>query len=155
MSNFDAIIKKIADEYNLDWLLVKAVCIKESSLDTWKIRFEPSWKFRFKPEVFSQKNNVSLETEINCQKTSWGLMQVMGTVARELGFYEDLPKLLQPQNGIFYGCKKLSALIKRHNDLPTALAAYNAGSGNIMAGKGYANLVIKIYDDLKKEIAIS
>jgi hypothetical protein len=150
VSNFDSQIKKTAEQFALDWLLVKAVCIKESGLDTWKVRFEPNWKYRDRPEFFAKKNNISLETEINCQKMSWGLMQVMGTVAHELGYYEDLTKLLQPSLGLFYGCKKLAALIKRHNDLPTSLAAYNAGSGNIKAGSGYAKSVISIYDELKK-----
>jgi hypothetical protein len=155
VSNFDSQIKKTAELFNLDWLLVKAVCIKESGLDTWKVRFETNWKYKDRVEFFAKKNNISLETEINCQKTSWGLMQVMGTVGRELGYYEDLTKLLQPNLGLFYGCKKLAALIQRHNDLPTSLAAYNAGSGNIKAGKGYALSVISIYDRLKKNVDIS
>jgi hypothetical protein len=150
VSNFDSQIKKISAIYKLDWLLVKAVCTKESSLNTWAIRYEDHWKYRHEVETMAKKNRISSATEINCQKMSWGLMQVMGTVARELGFYDELPKLLQPQLGLFYGCKKLAALIARHNDLPTSLAAYNAGSGNIKAGSSYSKSVISIYDELKK-----
>lgn len=150
MSNFDIQIKKVANIFKLDWLLVKAVCVKESSLNTWSLRYEDYWKYRFEVEKFAAKNRISVATEVQCQKISWGLMQVMGTVARELGFYDELPKLLQPQVGLFYGCKKLAALIERHKELPLALAAYNAGSGNLQAGRGYANSVLQIYDRLKK-----
>jgi soluble lytic murein transglycosylase-like protein len=69
--------------------------------------------------------------------TSWGLMQIMGQVARELGYTGDLQQLLEPQNSLDYGCKKLRQCFDRtdgSND--AALLRYNGG-GN----KNYASQV--------------
>lgn len=153
MSNFDELIKSKAQLYRLDWLLIKAVCIKESNMDNWASRYEPMFKHTLDSMLYARANNISRDTEFIQQKTSWGLMQVMGAVARECGHKDKLTKLLIPEVGLDIGCKKLSILIKKHADLRTALAAYNAGSGNVFAGMGYANSVLEIYDKLKKDIA--
>jgi soluble lytic murein transglycosylase-like protein len=71
-------------------------------------------------------------------------MQVMGSVARELGYTQELPKLCQLETGLIYGCKKLAECLKKHPALPDALAAYNAGITTTEAGKTYAAKVLLI-----------
>jgi hypothetical protein len=149
-SKFDDLIKSSAKKYSLNWLLVKAVCIKESGLDTWAVRFEPKFKYRVSPEKYAAKNKISVATENVLQSSSVGLMQVMGCVARELDYTDNILKLCIPVNGLEYGCKKLAQLLKRHENLQVTLAAYNAGSGNVKAGEPYSYSVLDIMDRLEK-----
>lgn len=66
------------------------------------------------------------------QQASWGLMQVMGAVARECGFRDTyLPALVEPATNLEYGCRHLAALrarFYRPHAWPGVIAAYNAGS---------------------------
>jgi hypothetical protein len=155
MSNFDSLIKKSANEFGINWLVIKSVCIKESNMNPWVTRFEPKWKWFVTPENFAKKNMISNKTEINQQMTSFGLMQVMGCVIRELGFTDNLNKILIPENSIKYGAMKLKSLLDKYVDLPTALAAYNAGNPNYEQGQIYAKLVLEILDRLEKENKVS
>lgn len=65
------------------------------------------------------------------QQASWGLMQVMGAVAREQGFRGPyLSELCDPGVNIDHGCRKLwSQLRWAKGDYEQALAAYNGGRG--------------------------
>src|SRR5258708_9578726 len=60
---------------------------------------------------------------------SWGLMQVMGQVAREFGFAEEsLPELCDPATGVDVGCLVLAKRLARaRGDVPAALLAWNGG----------------------------
>lgn len=66
------------------------------------------------------------------QQASWGLMQVMGAVARERGFRDTyLPALLDPDTNLEYGCRHLSWLFSRfyfQHGWAGVAAAYNAGA---------------------------
>ena len=67
------------------------------------------------------------------QQASWGLLQVMGAVAREHGFSEPyLPALTIPDVGLQYGCLVLVSLLKwSGGNTEQTLAAYNGGrAGN-------------------------
>ena len=56
-------------------------------------------------------------------------MQVMGQVARELGYKGDLPKLCEPEIGLEWGCLHLANKMKAHsNNIVEALLAWNGGS---------------------------
>ena len=73
------------------------------------------------------------EQEWWAQQASWGLMQVMGAVAREHGFREPfLPQLTDINTGLHYGCKHLAAQLARtRGDVDKALESYNGGFGSI------------------------
>jgi soluble lytic murein transglycosylase-like protein len=65
-----------------------------------------------------------------------GLMQVMPSTARELGVAR-ASQLFDPQQNIEAGVKYLKELLVRFNgDLPTAIAAYNAGPGAVTRHDG-------------------
>lgn len=117
-----------ADQYNLKRNWVAAVIMIESGGDTWALRYEPNWKYQKDTASYARKARISLETERVCQACSWGLMQVMGEVARELGFEGDLTELNNPAIGIAFGTKKLAQQMKRYGKIEDAVSAYNAGS---------------------------
>lgn len=95
-------------EYGLDPNLVFAVIKTESS---------------FQPDVVSRAGAM-------------GLMQVLPTTAEWIawrrGFSYDSERILEPAYNIDLGCYLLSYLLEHYDsDLTLAVAAYNAGVGNV------------------------
>jgi soluble lytic murein transglycosylase-like protein len=76
------------------------------------------------------------QTEAQTRAISFGLMQVMGQVAREHGFQgRFLSQLCDPDVGVDLGCHKLHECFAAHEGDPeAALLAYNGG-GNSEYGK--------------------
>jgi soluble lytic murein transglycosylase-like protein len=70
--------------HSLDPALVCAVCEQESAWNPWAIRYEPGFLARYVAPLFTA-GKISA-TEAYARSFSWGLMQVMGQVAREHGF---------------------------------------------------------------------
>lgn len=119
-------IKKYSDKYNIPQNLIEAIIEVESGYDTDAIRFEKN--FRWFEEPFSDYH-FHKETEQASQQISWGLMQIMGSVARQHGFKGNyLTELLKPEVGIKYGCKHLQSYYKRYDNWEDAISSYNQGS---------------------------
>lgn len=122
---FRAETHAIASRYRLDPDLVTAVALTESSGRTSAYRYEPAFWMRYlaqKPEwVGENPERVS---------ASYGLMQVMYPVARELGYpVTEVPEgLFVPVVGLEYGCRVLAERMAwAKGDTHKALAAYNGG----------------------------
>lgn len=126
--------------------LLRAIIEVESGGDLFAIRYEQDYRWLWDmvgQRAYQKKNNSVLcpidfpfvgtissrQTEFVGQKMSWGPMQIMGAVARELGFRDRFPRLCGPE-GIVYGAKHLQRLQKRFGEkgLDAVIAAYNAGS---------------------------
>lgn len=129
-------VNKYAEYYNLDAILVAAVVQIESAGNTWAVRFEPTFKNTFSICSLADSIGCSSATMEMMQKTSWGLMQVMGATAYELGLgAEYAPELkwpsslLDPDRGMTFGCRYLKSRVDKFGaDPEVAYAAYNAGS---------------------------
>jgi soluble lytic murein transglycosylase-like protein len=118
-----AIAAKYAVKYGLDPAIVAAVCEQESAWNQWATRYEPAFYLHYIVPMGLQD-----PTEAYTRSTSFGLMQVMGEVAREHGFAgKFMVELCDPDVGIDYGCKKLQKCFSIHGDADTALLAYNGG----------------------------
>lgn len=107
--------------------LVAAVCMVESSGNPYAVRYEPHWKHFLDVHEWARKIVASSHTEGMMQASSWGLMQVMGTVARELGHKGWISELIEPPVGLKYGCMKLKECLDKHG-YEGGIAAYNAGT---------------------------
>jgi soluble lytic murein transglycosylase-like protein len=128
--------------------LFAALVFKESSFNPLAIRYEPAYRWLWDtpgrkpirrltreeytsdapPADFRGPEGVSPDYEWMAQRTSWGLCQVMGAVARERGFDgDDFSALLDPDRNLELGGRLLSRLLRRY-DVADALSAYNAGS---------------------------
>jgi len=140
------LVKTIAQRHGINPALVRAIVSVESAGDTWASRFEPGWRWYLNPKKWARFTRRSKATEVVHQATSWGLMQIMGTVAREEGYTGSLPALCIPERGLEYGCRKLRKLIKKHDTLSQALSAWNTGRPNTKVGKKYAEKVIERMD---------
>ena len=131
-----------AVRYSLPVSVVEALIFVESGDDPWAVRFEPTWKWYLSIDNWARRVKISLPTERACQQMSWGLMQIMGTVARELGWTGSIPAILDPETNVMLGCRKLWELRERWGTIERALAAYNAGSPKSRVGQAYAKKVM-------------
>ncbi len=120
--------KLAAAKHELEPALVIAICEVESGFNPLAARHEPS--FRYIVQKSDKPANCSLATEINLQKTSFGMMQVMGATARDLGLKGWITILVDPETGLEWGCRYLKRQMKRYESLglDAVIASYNAGS---------------------------
>lgn len=84
--------------------------------------------YLFNPEECARSAGVTTDTEIWSQVASWGLCQLMGAVARELGLRGPIVQLLQADTNLKYAALLLKRLAKRYDKSEDIMAAYNAGS---------------------------
>src|SRR5271170_7443456 len=122
-----------AGKHALDPALVCAVIEQESAWDAHAIRYEPAFRARYVAPL------ELTPTEEIARSISWGLLQVMGQVAREHGFAgKFLSALCDPAAGLEFGCAVLAAkLAAAGGDASRALALWNGG-----ASVGYAAEVL-------------
>jgi soluble lytic murein transglycosylase-like protein len=86
-----------------------------------------------------------------------GLMQLMPETAKELGVTDPF----DPEQNIMGGARYLRSMLDRFdNSIPNALAAYNAGAGNVQKYKGippfaetqnYVASILAMYEKFGKE----
>ncbi|MGQ0621335.1 MAG: transglycosylase SLT domain-containing protein [Panacagrimonas sp.] len=153
-------ITAVAPKYELPIELVTAICQVESGCNRFAVRTEPAYPYlwdvirhqpfrlshltasqRVPPDLFQAPPGSSRMTEWLGQQSSWGLMQVMGAVAREYGYKGHLPGLCDPLQGLHYGCKHLARLRDRFYNAHGwrgVAAAYNAGTPRVV-GKDFEN----------------
>jgi hypothetical protein len=155
-------VEDVARRHGLEPDLVEGVCRVESSGNRFAWNPEPHYRYLWNvktkqpfrkmtaAEVASKRPPVDFPTlagdrdqEYWGQQSSWGLMQVMGAVAREFGFQEPyLPQLCEVRYGLEFGCAVLQSRVRwSGGDVDKALAAYNAGQGGWKNGIGYAQKV--------------
>lgn len=133
-------INNIAKKYQINPKIVGAIIMQESAGEPCATRYEDHYKWLLHPDRYAKINKVSRSTEVIHQKTSWGLMQIMGGVARELGFNDHMVKLCDVETNIEYGVKQLIKLKKRHGgNLDDVIASYNAGSPRKTNTGAYVN----------------
>jgi len=145
----------VATKHGIDPALVAAIVEVESAGNPWAMRFEPDWPYFVETDV----RGVSRATEEMQQQTSWGLMQVMGTVARELGCDAPfLSALCAPAVGLKFGCQYLRRQLDRYDgNEVAAVAAYNAGtarqtSGGDWMNQAYVNKVWSAYGRMRGDV---
>ena len=95
--------RRIACAHGLEPSLVCAVIEQESAWNPWAVRYEPGFLSRYVAPLYTAGKLSA--TEAYTRSMSWGLMQVMGQVARENGFSQpSLAELCDPNTGIEFGC---------------------------------------------------
>jgi soluble lytic murein transglycosylase-like protein len=119
-----ALARAAAANHSLDATLVCAVVEQESAWDPHAIRYEPGFRSRYVAPLGLPP------TEEVARSISWGLMQVMGQVARERGFTgKFLSALCDPAAGLDIGCAVLaSKAATAEGNWPRALELWNGGA---------------------------
>jgi soluble lytic murein transglycosylase-like protein len=130
--------KQRAAVYGLDPALVCAVCEQESEWDTYAIRFEPAFEKKYIHPALPQAPT----TEEIAKAMSFGLMQVMGEVARERGFKgKFLSSLCDPDIGLHVGCEYLKHIMDNHGgDVAASLQRWNGGGNPNYAAEVMARM---------------
>lgn len=143
-----ALIDGAATSHGLEPRVLRALVTVESGGNPWAERYEPAFRYFWdlrhgKP--FRRPDTSELasleapgdfwplagapEQEWHNQRTSFGLGQVMGAVARELGFRGPyLSELFDPEINLSYTALKLQVELKwAGGNYRSALASYNGG----------------------------
>ena len=132
------IVKAEALALNLEPAIILAQIWTESSGDPQAKRFESRYQYFYHTTKHSlwdaaltieQNRNRALANlgaeEFQFQSTSWGLMALAGTVARELGFESTSVELCDPTINIHYGCIAINHRLNRaHGSYRSALIRY-------------------------------
>lgn len=124
-----------AATYGLDGSLICAIIEQESGWNPWAMRYELAFFERYvEPLVLRDKLSP---TEAHSRATSWGLMQVIGQVAREAGFKgEFLSLLCKSEEGIQVGCRVFAGKVAAaRGSIEKALQLWNGGGAPDYAGQ--------------------
>jgi hypothetical protein len=157
------LIVTFADRFAVPRPIVLAIVEQESTFDPWAWNPEPKYRYlwdvlmskpfrkltpaeessEFPPPDFKAPRGVPADAEWWGQQASWGLMQVMGAVARERGFVgRFLSQLCDPPEGLKYGCIHLAGYLRRYKDPFPAIEAFNGGPGAVGKNAKYAGEVL-------------
>lgn len=119
--------------------VLDAIIHVESSWNPWAVRYERQFAYLLEPERFAKTSRISLETEVTLQRCSFGLVQIMGGTARDLGYTGELSRLLDPEINLALGAQLFARLAGDYEKTDDQIAAYNAGSVRRRAGGQYVN----------------
>src|SRR5437868_3657326 len=126
---FIALAQRAAKAHELWPELVCAIVEQESTWNPWALRYEPAFYEKYIAPQIARGEIVDV-TESRARAFSWGLMQVMGQVAREHGFTGALASLCDPAVGLEIGCRVFAAkLAAAEGNVTRALLLWN-GAGN-------------------------
>lgn len=144
---YAAILATLCVKYQVPYDLALSIVEQESGGRNLCFRHEPHLHKDYSLKVFvvesakfyAKKNHVSVASEMILRASSLGLMQILGQKAREMGFESDLMDLCVPENGLEYGVRVLSDLMKKYPNETDVIASYNAGSPRLLSTGSYVN----------------
>jgi soluble lytic murein transglycosylase-like protein len=125
--NFKDEITAAANKYQVSSLWIKAIITQESNWNKYALRYEPAYNYLLKPDEFAKKVGTTLNTEIQVQKMSWGLGQIMGALAREQGHLGPMGELFDPFINISMLAQRLNTIMKYTHIQNSVFSAYNGG----------------------------
>jgi hypothetical protein len=158
-------LSKAAQQFGVPLPILVGLAMAESSGQWALLRHEPNYRWVWDvklnkpfrkltvheamasspPSDFPYYSSLSnAKSEWINQRTSFGPLQVMGAVARELGFIGNLNNLLY-KDGIFYGAKHFANLFDRFFDehnISGVVSAYNCGRPDPSLNQVYVNKVL-------------
>lgn len=122
-----ALAQKTAAAHGLSPKIFCGLVDRESAWNPWAIRYEPGFYEEYVQKMIDS-GAIHSETEAHGRSISWGLGQVMGETAREMGFTGDFAQLCEPETGLEYAARVFRHYIDRAGaNLAAALQHYNGG----------------------------
>lgn len=146
------LLKKKCVARNIPWGILDAIITTESAWNPWAVRYEEHFIHTLSPERFSKYSKITTQTELQLQKCSWGLGQIMGASARDLGYIGNLTELCKPEANLEWVCLFYATRCMPYKDVKEQVAAYNAGSPRYIAAGTFINqeYVDKVLLEFKK-----
>jgi len=162
-----------AAKYGLTPELLAALAWKESSFNPYAWNPEPAYPYLvnvrtgapFRPLTVAERAREvppfdfptfagDRDQEFWAQQSSWGLCQVMGAVARELGFRGPyLTELVRPDVNLDLGAHHLSKQIARFGSVGGGLSAYNAGTPTDKNRASYVEPILRVAEAIRDQVA--
>lgn len=148
-------VKAKAERFKIDWKVLDGIICVESSYDPWAIKYEKKTSFFQFPEKFSKLNRVDIDTEVQLQKFSLGLGQLMGYNARAMGFNGPLMKLCEADTNLLYVCRHIESLMRTYRFQEDIISVYNFGhiakrsDGKYVNQETYVDKVLKFMESAK------
>jgi hypothetical protein len=139
LGDLTRIVKLECNARKIDFNVISTIIHVESSWRPNSARYERKYAWTKDIEKFSKLHGITKDTEMGFQKTSWGLMQVMGGTARDIGYSGWLPDLCDPEIGVHVGCEYFQNVCGQYLDIRDQFAAYNGGSIKRKLDKTYRN----------------
>ena len=148
---YEILIRGHSLQNGLSMEVVAAVILQESDGNPYAFRYEPAFYERYLANKLPASlggtfhKGISFESEVRFRAFSFGLMQIMGQVARENKFTGYLPELFLPEINIPLGCKILGQNLRTFKgDYRKAISAYNSGVGFVRnnGSTAYADKVL-------------
>ena len=134
------LILQFASDYKLDSDLLFAVIETESAGNKYAMRYEEAYPWLYEVTKMAKAVGCTTSTMKMMQRTSYGLMQIMGGVAYENKFRGWGAELCNPEINLEYGCKHLKKMVDRYGPSPSdSYAAYNSGSVRMIYKDVYVN----------------
>jgi len=128
-------------KYNLEKKFIEAIITVESGWNTFAVRFEVGNVDYVDIPRFAKMNKITNQTEMQLQKFSFGLGQILGSTSRGCGYSGSLINLCLPKINIRWMAYYLYWLrkTKRCTSLMDLASAYNAGHPKIGDDGKYRN----------------
>jgi soluble lytic murein transglycosylase-like protein len=144
---YESLARSLCAASGVDGDLVCAIIAVESDWNPWVVRYESAYRYLENPPEWAMRTGVTSDTETMLQKSSFGLMQVMGGVARQYGYDKILTELLTPEDGLKIGIRHLKSKIDAYPGIEkNIIAAYNAGvpvvAGGVLKNQKYVDVVL-------------
>lgn len=152
-SHYEIIINESA-KYNIDPALIAAIIFQESGGQEDAREYSRGYPYVYKPTFFAKMHNIPFKTELEGQRTSYGLMQIKCATARDIGYLGKCQKLFNASLNVRYGVKYLSILKRRYGSDLSMISAYNQGqpfrfSNGQFKNSRYVNSVLNLRRRLK------
>jgi hypothetical protein len=151
------LFKSISEIHEVDYYWMRAIVRQESHENVYALRYETTYNYLLNPIQYSKTLNITLNTEITTQKMSWGLCQMMGALAREQGFIEEMGKFFDPMINLTHLGIRLAHLKKISSYVGDVAAMYNGGEGahhlvnNQYRNQKYVDAVVSHITELRDE----
>ncbi len=145
-------------KYHLDPLLITAIIKTESDFNPLAQRYEAAYPYLYSVRELAEIVGCSKDTMTAAQKTSYGLMQLMGALCYEkFGFRNWPSRLFDVKINLSFGCRYVRSIIDRGYEKPDEIyACYNAGSvrridNNTLVNQSNVNRFMVNYNEIIKK----
>jgi len=139
------LVKKVCQEEGVEWELVWAIIQVESKGNPNAIRFEPNFYAKYIDHL------PFISAEKICRACSFGLMQIMGETARELGFDQPWNKFFDPAFNVRVGIKFIKRIMSKCDDYERIANYYNTGINSTYWNEDYVRKVMAELQKIKAE----
>jgi len=120
-------IVKESMRYNFNPSLVAAMIFQESGGKLDAHEYSKGYPYFYKPAFYAEMQGIPLETEMEAQRSSYGLMQIKCSTARYIGFSRPCQNLYNVSTNLAFGVKYMSILKRRYKSDTDMISSYNQG----------------------------